>query len=175
MSPRPPPLIYPRTTLPPSPSTMAESPRPMPSTAFHHQLPPPIFGNPSGQAPRFPGPGPILAPLSIPSSGGGSTLPQPPAQQSKQPTHIPPQHSLPQHAPSPLQTPHKREVRQVSTTPYGIITSQPFNSPAPSGFSSPASFNFDQRYDERRFSQGSDRERRRYINCWYVPLGRNLD
>lgn len=161
MSPRPPPLIYPRTTLPPSSSTMAESPRPLASTAFSHpQLPPPIFGTVPGTTQRFSGPGPLLAPLAILSSGsGGSTLLQPPAQQSKPPTHISTQHSLPQHIPSPLQTPHKLEPRRV---PYGgIIPSQPlFNSPAPSGFSSPA-FNF----DDRRFSSESDQERRRYVNC----------
>lgn len=151
MSPRPPPLY-------PSPSTMAESPRPMPSTAFshHHQLPPPIFGTTPGASQRFSGPGPVLAPLAIPSPGsGGSTLLQAPAQQSKSPTHIPTQHSLPQHVPSPLQTPHKLEARRVSTTSYGGIIPQPsFNSPAPSGFSSPASFDFGRAYDERR-----------YVNC----------
>lgn len=171
MSPRPPPLIYPRTALPPSSSsTMAESPRPMLSAAFSHhpQLPPPIFGGTPGTPQRFSGPGPILAPLAIPSSSsGGSALLQPPAQQSKPPTHIP-THSLPQHVPSPLQTPHKLEARRVPTTPYGnIIPSQPsFNSPAPSGFSSPApSFGFDRGYDERRFSSESDQDRRRYANC----------
>lgn len=170
MSPRPPPLIYPRTALPPSSSssTMAESPRPMLSAAFSHhpQLPPPIFGNTPG---RFSGPGPILAPLAIPSSGsGGSTLLQPPAQQSKLPTHIPTQHSLPQHVPSPLQTPHKLEARRVPTTPYGgVMPPQPlFSSPAPSGFSSPApSFGFERGYGERRFSSESDQDQRRYANC----------
>lgn len=160
MSPRPPPLIYPRTTLPPSSSTMAESPRPLPSTAFSHpQLPPPIFGTVPGTTQRFSGPGPVLAPLAILSSGsGGSTL-QPPAQQLKSPTHIPTQHPLPQHIPSPLQTPHKLEPRRV---PYGIIPSQPsFNSPTPSGFSSPGAFNLDQRYG---FSSEPDRGRR-YASC----------
>lgn len=170
MSPRPPPLIYPRTTLPPS-STMADSLRPLPSTAFphHHQLPPPIFGSTPGTSQRFSGPGPVLAPLAIPSPGG-STLPQPPAQQPKQATHIPPQHSLSQHASSPLQTPHKLEVRRVSTTSYsGIIPSQPsFNSPAPSGFSSPASYNIERGYDDRKFSFDSEQEQRRYNNCSLV-------
>lgn len=165
MSPRPPPLIYPRTTLPPSSSTMIESPRPT-AFAHHPQLPPPIFGSTPSTSQRFSGPGPILAPLAIPSSGSGSTLLQPPAQLSKPPTHIPTQHSLPQHIPSPLQTPHKLEARRVPTTPYGgTIPSQPFNSPAPSGFSSPASFSFDRGYDERRFSSESDQDIRRYANC----------
>lgn len=162
MSPRPPPHIYPRTTLPPSSSTMAESPRPMLSTAFPNQLPPPIFSNQPGTSQRFSGHGPILAPLAILSSGSGGSASQPPAQQSKPPTHLPTQHPLPQHVPSPLQTPHKLEPRRVSITPYGgIISSQPsFNSPTPSGFSSPGLFNFERGYDERRFSSGSDQGRR---------------
>lgn len=172
MSPGPPPIIYPRSSLPPS-STMAESPRPMPSAAFpphHHQLPPPIFNDTPGQAPRFSGPGPTLPPLAI-SSSAGSTLPQPPVQQSKQPSHIPqPQHSQQQHISTSSQTPHKREVRQVPASPYGsIITSQTsYNSPTNSGISSPT-YPFDPRYDDRRYSQDSDRERRRSSLSTMVP------
>ncbi|KAH8153110.1 uncharacterized protein LAJ45_02697 [Morchella importuna] len=153
---------------------MAESPRPMPSAAFqphHHQLPPPIFNDPLGQAARFSGPGPILPPLAI-SSPVRSTLPQPLVQQSKQPSHIPQQqHSQQQHISTSSQTPHKREVRQVSTAPYGsVITSQTtYNSPANSGLSSPASYDFGVRYDDRRYSQDSDRERRRSSLSTMVP------
>lgn len=176
MSPRPPPLIYPRTTLPPSSSTMADSLRPMPPTAFPppQQLPPPIFGNNPGTSQRFSGP--ILAPLAIPSSGSvGSTLPRPPGQQ-KQSTHIPSQHPPPQHAPSPLQTPHKLD-RRVSTTPYGGIMPQPpYNSPATSVYPSPAPFNNPERgFEERKFSFDSDLDRRRYADCWYAHPSGDLE
>ncbi|CUS14207.1 unnamed protein product [Tuber aestivum] len=174
MSPGPPPQpIYPyqaRNTIPSS-SPIAESLRPMPSAIpvfqshTHPQLPPPsIFGSPQIAPVRFSGP--VLAPLANPSSGasaGGPALP-PPVQTQQPSTHIPPQNPLPpQHIPSPLQTPRgKNEGNQVSNRLARLMPSQPFPSPASSGYPSPSPFSVDQGYDRRRrFSGDSEPDRRR--------------
>ncbi|PUU84040.1 velvet factor-domain-containing protein [Tuber borchii] len=167
MSPGPPPQpIYPhqaRSAIPSS-SPTAESPRPITSAVFqphtHPQLPPPIFGNSQAAAVRFSGP--LLAPLANPgpgAGGGGSALP-PPMQTQQSSAHIPSQNPpLPQHIPSPLQTPRGKNEGNQSTRLVRIMPSQPFPSPASSGYPSPSPF--DQGYDRRRFSGDSEPERRR--------------
>lgn len=161
MSPRPPPQpIHPRNTIPSSP--MVESPRPMPLAVLpphHPQLPQPTFSGTSAMTSRFPGPHLVpLASLVIPSPSSGSTLPPPAAQQ---PLAHPPL-AVPQHAPSPPQTPHgKGEGQRVSATYGRLIPSQPFGSPAPPGYPSPMPF-ADPGHDRRRFSVEAETERRRY-------------
>lgn len=141
-----------------------ESPRPISSAVFqphtHPHLPPPIFGNPQAAAVRFTGP--LLAPLANPGPGagvGGSALP-PPMQTQQSSPHIPSQNPAPpQHIPSPLQTPRGKNEGNQSTRLVRIMPSQPFPSPASSGYPSPSPF--DQNYDRRRFSGESEPERRR--------------
>ncbi|CAZ85414.1 unnamed protein product [Tuber melanosporum] len=177
MSPGPPPQpIYPhqaRNAIPSS-SPMAQSPRPMPSAVFqphnHPQLPPPIFGGSQVAAVHFSGP--VLAPLANPCSGasaGGPVLP-PPVQSQQPSTHIPPQNTLPpQHVPSPLQTRGKNEGNQVSNRFARLMPSQPFPSPASSGYPSPSPFSVDQSYGSRRFSGDSGPERRRSSISAMIP------
>ena len=166
MSPGPPPQpIYPHQARNAIPSSSPmESPRPIPSAVFqphtHPHLPPPIFGNPQAAAVRFTGP--LLAPLANPGPGagtGGPALP-PPMQTQQSSPHIPSQNPAPpQHIPSPLQTPRGKNEGNQSTRLVRIMPSQPFPSPASSGYPSPSPF--DQNYDRRRFSE-SEPERRRY-------------
>ena len=184
MSPGPPPQpIYPRNALPPS-STMAESPRPIHTTAFPlHQLPPPPaipFGNPPVTTPRYSS-GLVLAPLAIPSppgSSSGSTLPRQQQQQQsvsvsvrqRQPNHLSQQpHISSQQSPTPISIPHQQPSLQPrsdgrNTTAYSrLLPSQStFSPPTAATFSPPSPYDSgsDLRFDPR-FSRETD-DRRRY-------------
>ncbi|KAL7270389.1 hypothetical protein RUND412_006910 [Rhizina undulata] len=154
---------------------MAESPRPLPSSAFphHHQLPPvpppSIFSQTPGAAPRFSGP--VLPPLANPNPGNlGPALPQHTAPQQQQPPHMP-QHV--QHSPAPM--PHQQQQlhgndRRVSTPYERLLPPQAqYNSPVNSTFSSPASFSYDRSYDQRRYSNESEQEQHRRRSSTMVP------
>ncbi|KAI5780191.1 velvet factor-domain-containing protein [Peziza echinospora] len=159
MSPRPPPPpIFPRET---SMSAVSESPRPIHAGTFNsNQLPPPMQSNASGYAAPRSYTGPILAPISIPTtSGGGGSAMQQQQQQQPAPQHIPlGQHSLGPSYPQQNQSDINHGIIRRVSTSYERLSERPpaFSSPASSSaYSSPASFSYDQRPDygqSRRYS-----------------------